>query len=42
VKFGENTEDEMCFTFTMYYPAITTAGWSWMLPALGSKCSPTP
>ena len=38
VKFGENTEDEMCYSFTMYYPRIDTALWTWAVPALGSQC----
>jgi hypothetical protein len=38
VKFGENTEDEMCFSFTMYYPRIQTALWSWQIPAATSQC----
>jgi hypothetical protein len=41
VSFGEFTEDEMCFSFTMYYPRITAPGWSWSVPATQSKCSPT-
>jgi hypothetical protein len=41
VHFGENTEDEMCFTFEIYYPKITAAQWSWAVPAYTSKCSPT-
>jgi hypothetical protein len=42
VHFGEDTDDEMCFTFELYYPKITQAGWSWAAPTLASKCSPTP
>ncbi len=38
VKFGENTEDEMCYSFTMYYPRIDSGLWSWAVPALGSQC----
>lgn len=41
VHFGEETEDEMCFGFLMYYPRIETAGWQWGAPAYASKCSPT-
>jgi cytochrome c5 len=33
VRYGENTEDEMCYSFTMYYPKITTALWRWGAPA---------
>jgi hypothetical protein len=42
VKFGENTEDEMCFTFELYYPKITLPSWNWAIPAYTSKCAPTP
>jgi cytochrome c551/c552 len=42
VSFGENTEDEMCFTFELYYPKITAAQWNWSLPASLSQCHPTP
>lgn len=44
VKFGEKTVEEMCYSFTMYYPKITSlpgipAGlWSWTFPALVSQC----
>jgi hypothetical protein len=38
VKFGENTEDEMCYSFTMYYPKINAPLFSWMTPALTSTC----
>jgi len=38
VKFGENTEDEMCYSFTMYYPKIDSALWSWQIPAYTSQC----
>lgn len=33
VSYGENTENEMCFGFTMYYPKITSSVWSWAAPA---------
>lgn len=33
VKFGENTDDEMCFSFSMYYPKVKSALWSWSAPA---------
>ena len=42
VTFGENTGNEMCFTFAMYYPKIAAMNWNWTLPALLSKCAPTP
>jgi hypothetical protein len=32
VRFGEATAEEMCFSFTMYYPRLTTL-WSWGAPA---------
>jgi cytochrome c551/c552 len=38
VKFGENTEDEMCYSFTTYYPRINAPIWSWAAPALTSTC----
>jgi hypothetical protein len=34
VPFGEDTEQEMCYSFTMYYPKI--AGLNWVMPALRS------
>ncbi len=37
VKFGEYTEDEMCFSFTMYYPRATSFK-SWLQPSVQSKC----
>ena len=40
VQFGENTENEMCFSFTMYYPRVTLP--SWMAPAAISTCTATP
>lgn len=42
VHFGEQTSDEMCFGFLMYYPRITVQGWQWQAPSLGSSCGPTP
>lgn len=42
VHFGEQTSDEMCFGFLMYYPRIQTAGWQWGAPAYLSSCAPTP
>ena len=38
VSFGERTEDEMCYSFSMYYPRIDLPGWTWLAPALGSTC----
>jgi hypothetical protein len=37
VTFGENTENEMCYSFTMYYPRLPTLP-SWALPATLSHC----
>lgn len=42
VHFGEETSDEMCFGFMMYYPRIATPGWQWGAPAYASTCGPTP
>ncbi|WP_394821219.1 hypothetical protein [Pendulispora albinea] len=41
VTFGENTANEMCYAFTMYYPRIETSVWSWSQPASASECKPT-
>lgn len=38
VAFGERTEDEMCYSFSMYYPRIAIPQWTWLAPALGSTC----
>jgi hypothetical protein len=38
VGFGEETEKEMCYSFTMYYPRVDSPIWSWQLPAYGSTC----
>lgn len=40
VKFGENTADEMCYSFTAYYPRIDSPIWSWAAPAITSQCTP--
>ncbi len=37
VMFGPDTEDEMCFSFTMYYPRADSFK-SWIQPALVSTC----
>ena len=39
ISFGTTTEDEMCFDFVTYWPRITTLGFSWMTPSLGSSCT---
>lgn len=41
VKFGENTADEMCYSFTVYYPRINSGLWTWAGPALASQCTTT-
>jgi hypothetical protein len=38
VKFGENTEDEMCYSFTMYYPKINSPFFTWATPAITATC----
>lgn len=39
VTWGEKTSDEMCYHFVMYYPRITTAGWSWDAPLSIARCT---
>jgi hypothetical protein len=39
VSFGQDTYDEMCYSFTSYYPKVTSQTWSWAIPALGSTCA---
>jgi hypothetical protein len=38
VSFGETTAEEMCYSFTVYYPKIQASFWSWAIPAMGSTC----
>jgi hypothetical protein len=38
VTFGPYTENEMCYSFTAYYPKIEAADWTWSLPAVKSIC----
>jgi hypothetical protein len=38
VKFGENTADEMCYSFTVYYPKVQSPVFSWASPAITSQC----
>jgi hypothetical protein len=38
VKFGEKTSDEMCYSFTVYYPKVQSAIWSWASPSITSQC----
>ncbi len=33
VTWGEYTDEEMCFSFTLYYPKVTVDPWSWGAPA---------
>jgi len=39
VEFGEDTADEMCYSFSMYYPRIKNLPWA--LPAELAKCTHT-
>ncbi|MBH9751115.1 peptidylglycine alpha-amidating monooxygenase, partial [Clostridioides difficile] len=39
VGFGENTEQEMCFSFMMYYPKRDLA--TWLQPTIGATCGVT-
>lgn len=39
VSYGERTSDEMCYHFLMYYPRITSAGWSWDAPLGLESCA---
>jgi hypothetical protein len=38
VSFGENTTDEMCFSFLAYYPKITSGLFSWVTPSALATC----
>jgi hypothetical protein len=43
VSFGPNTSDEMCFSYTMYYPAVPNGGFPWITPASAPGiCGVTP
>jgi hypothetical protein len=42
VGFGEDTSDEMCYSFALYYPKIEAAQFHWTLPAAASQCQQTP
>jgi hypothetical protein len=39
VTFGENTDNEMCFNFVGYYPAIPE--YPWITPSLATACIPS-
>jgi hypothetical protein len=38
VGYGPTSDDEMCFSYVMYYPKIELSTWNWSLPALYSTC----
>lgn len=38
VGYGPTADDEMCFSYVMYYPKIEAPTWHWSLPALYSTC----
>ena len=38
VGYGPTADDEMCFSYVMYFPKIRTPDWHWSLPALYSTC----
>ena len=38
VGYGPTADDEMCFSYVMYFPKITATTWHWSLPALYSTC----
>ena len=38
VGYGPTADDEMCFSYVMYFPKITADAWHWSLPALYSTC----
>jgi hypothetical protein len=43
VHFGESVNDEMCSSFSIYYPKVVAQGWKgWETPAKESKCVPSP
>jgi hypothetical protein len=42
VDFGPYTENEMCYSFTSYYPRVESSTWSWALPAITATVAPTP
>lgn len=39
VGYGERTSDEMCYHFLMFYPRITSPGWSWDAPIGLESCA---
>lgn len=38
VGYGPTADDEMCFSYVMYFPKIESSNWHWSLPALYSAC----
>lgn len=38
VGFGTKTSEEMCYSFTLYYPRVESPVWSWQFPAYASSC----
>ena len=38
VSFGEDTTNEMCFSFLAYYPKITSGLFTWVVPSALSSC----
>lgn len=38
VGYGPTSDDEMCFSYVMYFPKIQASTWNWSLPALYSTC----
>jgi hypothetical protein len=38
VGYGPTSDDEMCFSYVMYFPKIEASTWNWSLPALYSTC----
>jgi hypothetical protein len=38
VGYGPTADDEMCFSYVMYFPRIEASTWHWSLPALYSTC----
>ncbi len=41
VGFGQNTEDEMCYSFTAYYPKANIATWSQPALSTSGSCYPS-
>jgi hypothetical protein len=42
IHFGENTSDEMCFSFTMYWPKLPSLGYlGWLTTSSQARCRDT-